>query len=171
MRVSRGKDRRVDVGRLVRELVGLRVNTYSWLVHDRDTDWQDFKLFLPLARAQGIKVWLTLVPPTESPPNNKMFSEPFRLDYECWAVEIAKLSVTEPSLIAWSIDDFTQNVQFFTPEKLRGIVKGARDQSKARVRAVLLFSGGDEDFVTQGLPRHLRRHPVSVSFRVYEDRI
>ena len=125
--VSRGKDRRVDVARLVRELVDLRVNTYSWLVHDRDTDWDDLKRFLPLARGHGIKVWVTLVPPSESPPNNKMFSEPFRLDYERWSTEIARLSIAEPNLVAWSVDDFTHNVKFFAPEKLRGIIKGARE--------------------------------------------
>jgi|GEM_PF-271756 len=124
--VSRGKDRRVDVARLVRELVDLRLNTYSWLVHDRDTDWDDLQRFLPLARGHGIKVWVTLVPPSESPPNNKMFSEPFRLDYERWGTEIARLSVAESNLVAWSVDDFTHNVKFFTPEKLRGIIEGAR---------------------------------------------
>lgn len=116
----------MDVARLVRELVDLRVNAYSWLVHDRDTDWDDLQRFLPLAREHDINVWITLVPPTESPPHNKMFSEPFRLDYERWAVEIAKLSIAEPNLVAWSIDDFTHNVKFFTPEKLRGIIEGAR---------------------------------------------
>jgi hypothetical protein len=28
--------------------------------------------------------------------------------------------------VAWSIDDFTHNLAFFTPEKVRGIVAGAR---------------------------------------------
>lgn len=124
--VPRGKDRRVDVARLVGELGELKANTYSWLVHDRATDWDDLKLFLPLARKDGIRVWVTLVPPSESPPNNRMFSEPFQLDYERWAVEIARLSVVEPNLVAWSIDDFTHNLKFYTPEKLRGIVDGAR---------------------------------------------
>jgi len=124
--VSRGKDRRVDVARLARELGELKADTYSWLIHDGATDWDDLKLFLPLAREGGIRVWVTLVPPSESPPNNKMFSEPFQLDYERWAVEIAMLRVTEPNLVAWSIDDFTHNLKFYTPEKLRGIVDGAR---------------------------------------------
>lgn len=124
--VPRGKDRRVDVARLAQELGGLRADTYSWLIHDRATDWDDLKVFLPLARKGGIRVWVTLVPPSESPPNNRMFSEPFQLDYERWAVEIARLSVAEPNLVAWSIDDFTHNLKFYTPEKLRGIVDGAR---------------------------------------------
>jgi len=124
--VSRQKDRRVDVARLVKELAELKADSYNWLIHDRATDWEDLKLFLPQARTNHIRVWVTLVPPSESPPNNKMFSEPFRLDYERWAVEIAKLSVAEKNLVAWSIDDFTHNLKFYTPEKLRGIVAGAR---------------------------------------------
>ena len=118
----RGKDRRVDCARLVRELAELRVNTYNWLIHARPTDWDDLKLFLPQTREKGIRVWVTLVPPSESPPNNKAYAEPFRLDYERWAAEIAKLSVAEPNLVAWSIDDFTHNLRFYTPEKMRGIV-------------------------------------------------
>ncbi len=124
--MPRGKDRRVDCARLVGELAELRVNTYNWLIHARPTDWDDLKLFLPLAREKGVRVWVTLVPPSESPPNNKLYAEPFRLDYERWAAEIAKLGVAEPNLVAWSIDDFTHNLRFYTPEKMRGIIGEAR---------------------------------------------
>lgn len=122
----RGEDRRVDTAQLVNELVDQRANTYNWLIHTAPTDWDDLKLFLPQTREKGIRVWVTLVPPTEQPPKNKAYAEPFRLDFERWAVEIAKLSVTEPNLVAWSIDDFTHNLGFYTPEKLRGIVGEAR---------------------------------------------
>jgi hypothetical protein len=122
----RGKDGRVDVQRLLEQLKDLHANTYSWLIWTADTDWEDLQTFLPPAREAGIRVWVTLVPPSESPPKSKRFSEPFRLDYERWAVDIARLSVAHPNLVAWSIDDFTHNLAFFTPEKLRGIVAGAR---------------------------------------------
>lgn len=122
----RGNDRRVDTARLLTELVDLRANTYNWLIHNAATDWDDLKLFLPQAREQRIQVWVTLVPPTEQPPKNKAYAEPFRLDFERWAVEIAKLSITEPNLVAWSIDDFTHNLGFYTPEKMRGLVGEAR---------------------------------------------
>ena len=122
----RTNDGRVDVERLVSELVDLRANTYHWLIWHRQTDWDDLQRFLPLARREDILVWVCLVPPSESPPRTKSFSEPFRLDYERWAVEIARLSVREPNLVAWSVDDFTHNLKFFTPEYLGRVVRGAR---------------------------------------------
>ena len=123
----RGEDGRVDVERLIRELVEIRANTYNFLIWHRETDWEDLKRFLPLARKKNISVWVTLVPPSESPPRSKWYSEPFRLDYERWAVEIAKLSRKQRNLVAWSIDDFTHNLGFYTPERMRGILKGARE--------------------------------------------
>jgi len=116
----------VDIARLLNELVDQRANTYNWLIHSELTDWDDLKLFLPQARKKGIRVWVTLVPPTEQPPKNKAYAEPFRLDFERWSEEIAKLSTAQPNLVAWSIDDFTHNLGFFTPEKMLGIVGMAR---------------------------------------------
>ena len=122
----RGTDGRVDVQRLLAELKDLHADTYNWLIWTADTDWDDLHTFLPLARDAGIRVWVTLVPPTESPPKTRRYSEPFRLDYERWAAEIAKLSAAHPSLVAWSIDDFTHNLAFFTPQKMRAIIAATR---------------------------------------------
>lgn len=122
-----GKEQRVDIERLIAELLDLRANTYHWLIHARPTDWDDLKLFLPRAREKGIRAWVTIVPPSEQPPRNAAYAEPFRLDFERWAVEIAKLSIAEPNLVAWSLDDFTHNLQVLTPERMRGIVNGARE--------------------------------------------
>lgn len=122
----RGKDGRVDVERLTAELVEMRANTYHWLIWTAASDWDDLKRFLPLARGRGILVWVCLVPPSESPPHTKNYSEPFKLDYERWAVEIARLSRTEPNLVAWSIDDFSHNLAVFTPERLGAILEGGR---------------------------------------------
>jgi hypothetical protein len=110
---------RVDVDRLVSELVDLHANTYSFCIHGYATDWDDLKLMLPAARARNIRVWASLVPPSESPPHTKMFPEPFRLDYERWAAEFAKLSLRETNLVAWSIDDFTHNLGLFTTNYLK----------------------------------------------------
>jgi hypothetical protein len=117
----------VDVAKLVSELADLHANTYNWLIWHASTDWDDLKIFLPQARKKKINVWVTLVPPSESPPlYGSNYSEPFQLDYERWAKEIAKLSVHEKNLIAWSLDDFSSaNTGFFTPEKLRSILDGA----------------------------------------------
>ncbi|WP_123848541.1 hypothetical protein [Chitinophaga lutea] len=107
---------RVDVQRLLTELKDVHANTYNWLIWTRATDWDDLQLFLPLARKAGIKVWVTLVPHSESPPRAKFFSEPYRLDFERWATALAELSLKEPALVAWSIDDFAHNLKAFTPE-------------------------------------------------------
>lgn len=117
---------RVDIGRLLRELADIRATAYSFLIWRAPTDWEDLHLFLPKARAQGLKVWVTVVPPSESPPKNTRFSEPFRLDYQKWAEELAKLSVAEPNLVGWSIDDFVWNTKVLTAEKMGAAVRAAR---------------------------------------------
>jgi hypothetical protein len=122
----RGADKRVDVPALLARLKELHADSYNWLVWGHDTDWDDLQLFLPKAREQGLRVWVTLVPPSESPPKTKAYAEPYRTDYDKWAVEIAKLSVKEPNLVAWSIDDFTHNLAFFTPAKTAAMLQAAR---------------------------------------------
>src|ERR1051326_8665959 len=119
----RKADGRVDVEKLVAELVEVGANTYSFCIHAQATDWDDLKLILPRAREKRIRVWASIVPPSESPPRTKSFAEPFRLDYERWAAEFAKLALRETNLVAWSIDDFTHNLKFYTPayvEKMLG---------------------------------------------------
>ena len=126
----RKPDGRVDVQFLANDLAAIKANTYNWLIWHAATDWDDLQLFLPLARAQGIRVWVSLVPPTESPPMyGENYSEPFRLDFRRWAVELARLSLREPNLVAWSLDDFTDNAgpaHTFKPEDWREILAAAR---------------------------------------------
>jgi len=122
----RRADGRVDLEFLIRDLGAIRANTYNWLVWHAATDWDDLQAFLPLAREKQIRVWVTLVPPSESPPRAKNYSEPFRLDYERWGVEIAKLSLGHPNLVAWSIDDFVHNAKELNPDRMRKVLAGAR---------------------------------------------
>lgn len=119
-------DTRIDVERLVRELVDVKAKVYSLCIHMGEHDWDDLQKLLPLAREHGISIWASIVPPTESPPRLKMYAEPFRLDYVRWAEEIAKLSVREPNLIAWSIDDFSHNLGTYTPEYLGKMLERSR---------------------------------------------
>jgi hypothetical protein len=121
----RTKDGRVDIDRLLSELTDLKVNTYNWLVWHAPTDWDDLQKFLPRAREKGIRVWVTLVPPSESPPHTKLYSEPFKIDYQKWAVEIAKLGLREKNLVAWSVDDFVHNLKTFTPEEMKKTLDAA----------------------------------------------
>jgi hypothetical protein len=116
-----------DVQKLLSDLEDIRANTFHWAIHAYTNEWDEIKTFLPLARKKNINVWITLMPPSESPPHLKNYSEPFRLDYERWATEIAKLSLQETNLVAWSIDDFTHNLKTFTPEYLEKMMKAAHD--------------------------------------------
>lgn len=126
-RAPRKADGRVDVEKLVAELVDVHANTYSFCIHQAATDWDDLKLILPAAQAKGIRVWASLVPPSESPPRTKLYAEPFRLDYVRWAKEFAKLSLQHTNLVAWSIDDFTHNLKLtYTPVYLKQMLEGQR---------------------------------------------
>ncbi len=119
-------DGRIDRAKLLAELAQQHARAYSWLIWRNPHDWEDLQAFLPEAAKQKIRVWVTLVPPSESPPHNRTFSEPFRLDYEKWAQEIAALSVREPALVGWSIDDFVWNTRDLKPVRMHGIIDGAR---------------------------------------------
>lgn len=112
------KNSRVDIPELISQLKDLNANTYNFLIWKSEKDWDDLQLFLPVAKKNRIKVWVTLVPPTESQPKAKWNSEPFKMDYERWATEIAKLSNKYSNLVAWSIDDFAHNLNLYTPEYL-----------------------------------------------------
>jgi hypothetical protein len=120
---------RIDCERLIAELGELHANTYNWLIAHGSTDWEDLHAFLPMAAKHGIRVWVTLLPPSESPPRTKHFSEPYRLDYEKWASELASLSVREPALVAWSVDDFAYNLKVFTRERMRAIIAAQREKN------------------------------------------
>ena len=156
----RRADGRVDVERLVAELTAIKAGTYNFLVWRAATDWEDLKLFLPRAREHQIKVWVTLVPPSESPPHTRQYSEPFRLDYQRWAVEIARLSVQEPNLVAWSLDDFSYDSKTFTPEYMETMINGARAINPRLAFVPCLYYG----HVTPQLAAKYRRFMDGVLF-------
>jgi hypothetical protein len=118
---------RVDIAKLVAQLSELHANTYSFCLHMAPTDWPDLKLFLPLAAKQGIRVWASLVPPSESPPHTKWVNAPFGMNYDRWAQELAHLSLRETNLVALSIDDFTLNQKWFSPAGLAAMLAKARE--------------------------------------------
>lgn len=117
---------RVNQQQLLAELKEINATTYHWLIWMNENDWDDLQIFLPLAKKQGLKVWVSLVPPSESKPIAKRSSEPYQMDYKTWAVEIARLSVKHPNLVAWSIDDFAHNLKVFTPSYVDSCLKGAK---------------------------------------------
>ncbi len=123
----RRADGHVDSQRLIRQLRQMHANTYFWLVWHAETDWEDLREFLPLARAAGISVWVYLVPHSESGPPYA-YSEPFRLDYVRWAQEIAKLSLEHENLPGYVIDDFGLNISpdRFSPEYIQQMVEAGK---------------------------------------------
>lgn len=125
----RTSDGHIDSERLLADLDELHANTYNWLIAGAPADWDDLHNFLPLAQKHGIRVWVTLLPPSESSPKGRHFSEPFRLDYEKWVSELAALSAREPALVAWSIDDFAYNLKEITSERLHKIIARGREKN------------------------------------------
>jgi hypothetical protein len=121
-----GPNDRVDIPKLIEQLKDMHANTYHWLIWHNANDWDDLKLFLPEARKNNIKVWITILPPSESKPISKFDSEPFAQDYQQWAAAIAQLSIQEPNLVAWSIDDFAHNLTRFTPAYTDSCLQKAR---------------------------------------------
>lgn len=128
--------RRVDVAATVDALVTANVNTYAYMVFGygegnvaptalkdvtaakvTQAQWDDLPAFLTAAEAEGIEVWVYLVPPSESfagggsvpVPSRVSTYAPFHWDYVRWATEIGKVAKTHTNLRAIAIDDFGGN--------------------------------------------------------------
>ncbi len=111
------KNGHIDLNRLINGLKSLNADTYMFLING-ENDWADLKTFLPRASKEGISVWAYLRPPSETPPENPgdPYSEPYKNNYITWAKAIAELSIKNPNLIGYVIDDFWYN----TPAYKRG---------------------------------------------------
>ncbi|OUS68207.1 hypothetical protein B1748_34485 [Paenibacillus sp. MY03] len=97
----------------IARLQELNVTTYAFLIWTQGHYWDDLRLeFMPAAQTAGIKIWVYLTPPSEGE------SQPFGGNYTLWAQQIATLANSYPNLEAWVIDDFTANLDVFTPASL-----------------------------------------------------
>lgn len=106
----------VNTPATIAKLQQLHVTTYAFLVSNNSTDWNDLRNeFLPAAQTAGIKVWAYLTPPSESA------SQPYGTDFVSWGNAIATLANQYSSLVAWVIDDFADNLSFFTTTYLQQI--------------------------------------------------
>ena len=113
-----------DTPRTIARLRQLHVNTFLYLIWTNPAEWEDLRQeFLPATQKAGIDVWIYIVPPTECLPTCSL---PFGKDYVRWAVEAARLSLKFPNLKAWAIDDFTHDLDFFTPAYLQQVVDAQR---------------------------------------------
>jgi hypothetical protein len=143
----RGADGKIDVKAMAARLKELGVSTYYWLINVPG-DWESLQEFLPEAAAMDLQVWPYLVPPSESPPHVKYYSEPYKLDYPRWAEDIARLSLAFPNLTAWVIDDFYANRALYTPEYVRDMQARAHAVNpKLAFLPLMYFNEIDRDFV------------------------
>jgi hypothetical protein len=119
--------RHIDTPAMIARLTELGANTYIYGIWDAPTDWEDLRAeFAPAAAAAGIDVWVYLVPPTETSRDGVRASRPYLMDYLAWARACAELSVEQPNVKAWGIDDFEFNQHLFTSEyvgKMRDIAR------------------------------------------------
>jgi hypothetical protein len=123
---------------------------YDFLIWHAPTDWEDLQAFLPLAKANGITVWVTLCPPSEQ-GGDFPHSEPYRLDYVRWADEIGTLAEKYDNLAALVIDDFwsTPNHSLFTPAYIAAVVATLRkhDPKVAFLPTIYWDTVGDADWI------------------------
>lgn len=109
--------RHIDTPAMIAKLTELGANTYIYSIWDSPTDWDDLREeFAPAAAAAGIDIWIYLVPPSETDRHGGRASYPYVMDYLAWARACAELSVEQPNVKAWGIDDFEYNQDTFTTE-------------------------------------------------------
>jgi len=141
---------RVDISRLLEQIRTAHMNTYDWLIWHADSDWEDFRRFLPIARETHLKVWVTLCPPSGQ-GGGYPWSEPHRLDYLKWADEIGKLSKEYDNLVALVIDDFwsSPNWKLFTPDYVAALTATLRQHNPklAFLPTIYWPTVGDADWI------------------------
>ena len=101
----------VDFNLLLQNLINSNTTTYTWSIESAN-DWDDLQAFMLHAKIAGITVWVSLLPPSKTPPKdpNGTYSEPFKNDYVTWANEIAKLSLRYSNIESFSIADMRENL-------------------------------------------------------------
>ena len=141
---------RVDLPRLMQQIETAHMNMYDFLIWHAEIDWEDFQAFLPMAQEKGLKVWVTLCPPSEQ-GGNWPYSEPYRLDFVKWAEEIGALAAEHNNLVALVIDDFWSgdNRVLYTPEYIARMVATLRAQcpTVAFLPTIYKSTVGDAEWV------------------------
>lgn len=119
-------DGRVNNNLLIDSLKEASINTYAYLIwHNKEYDWEDFNSFLPLAQENNIDTYVYLVPPSEDCEEVL----PYRCDFVQWGEEIARLSLTYPTLKGFIIDDFiaARNDIYLTREYTREFIVASKE--------------------------------------------
>lgn len=142
----------IDIPLLLEQLTATHTTTYSFLVWDETgQDYLDLVAFLEATKdfcvdGMQLRVWVTLVPPTEHvgakcsrPAESPLteFSEASFFadglgesaceDYAGWGALLGELAALHPHLVALNIDDMTHNIDtVFTPELVAQMESGMR---------------------------------------------
>ena len=120
-----------DTDELMRQLEANGANTYSYLLRDPVAGFEELKTILPVAKENGIKVWVTIAPPSGLSPEVR--NDMAYIDYIGWGRRFAQLSLEHDNLEAWNIDNVLIDHQFFTPgylEEITGAAKGINPNLK-----------------------------------------
>ncbi|MBA4603120.1 hypothetical protein [Thermoactinomyces mirandus] len=138
----------IDTPRMIEHLQNLKINHYFYLIWHEKSDWDDLvHEFLPAAQKAGIDVWIYLVPPTEAPGKA---SEPFGTDYIAWFKAIGRVSGRYPNLKGIVIDDFNENLNFFSPQYVRKMRDaGLRENHNLKFMPQMYFPAITENFFTR----------------------
>ena len=141
VRTSEG---RTDVPRLIAVLRDMQVTDYMhlvWRERSYPHAWDDFQAMAPEFQKAGIRLWLYLTPPSETPP------APFGNDYVRWATECAALAKQYPIIQGLTLDDFNGNVKTFTPDYCRQMMTAAHKVAPRLSLLVICYYGYTDPFL------------------------
>jgi hypothetical protein len=115
----------LDMDRLFLKVSASGAYTCNILLTDTQRGLAELDVLLPEAQKRGIKIWVTILPPSELSPEMRMDMR--YVDYVGTAKKIAGLSVRYENLEAWSIDNVAVDSDFFTASYLSAITAGAKE--------------------------------------------
>jgi len=120
---------------------------YDCMPVSLDTPWDEesldwLKRVCVAAQAEGLSVWATLVPPSESETIRRMKREEAEAYYRRTVEAFAHLSLEHPNLVGYTCDDFSNDLGFFTPELLATIVGRQREIAPQLAFMPLLYRPG-----------------------------
>jgi hypothetical protein len=137
-------DGRTDVPKLLAVLREMKVSDYMhlvWRERSYPHAWEDFQAMAPAFQKAGIRLWLYLTPPSETPP------VPFGNDYVRWAKECATLAKQYPIIQGLTLDDFNGNVKTFTPDYCRQMMTAAHEIAPRLSLFVICYYGYADPFL------------------------
>ena len=107
-----------------------------------EASFVDLERTLEVADKVGLKVWATLVPPTESEKIVQMPLAARQQHFYSVAERFAQIAAKHPHFVAFTCDDFDYNVSFFTPQMLAEMTRRYRAICPRLAFVPLSYYGG-----------------------------